>query len=228
MDEKKTVDRVSRVGIFGNILLSAFKLAAGILGSSGAMVSDAVHSLSDVFATFIAWIGVRLSRREEDKAHPYGHERLECVASLLLGLILAGTGAAIGYGGIQKLLAGEENIAVPTVLPLIAAIVSIAVKEGMYHYTMHYAKLLGSDAFRADAWHHRSDAISSVGSFIGIGLAKLGIRIADPIASLLICVLILKVAFDIIRDSIRKMLDTSCSAEFEEKLRSFVAAQEGV
>ncbi|MBO7375735.1 MAG: cation transporter [Clostridia bacterium] len=228
MDEKKTVDRVSRVGIFGNILLSAFKLAAGILGSSGAMVSDAVHSLSDVFATFIAWIGVRLSRREEDKAHPYGHERLECVASLLLGLILAGTGAAIGYGGIQKLLAGEENIAVPTVLPLIAAIVSIAVKEGMYHYTMHYAKLLGSDAFRADAWHHRSDAISSVGSFIGIGLAKLGIRIADPIASLLICVLILKVAFDIIRDSIRKMLDTSCSAEFEEKLRSFVANQEGV
>ncbi len=228
MDEKKTVDRISRVGIFGNILLSAFKLIAGILGSSGAMVSDAVHSLSDVFATFIAWIGVRLSKREEDAAHPYGHERLECVAALTLGLILAATGIGIGYGGVRKLLAGGESIAVPTILPLIAAIVSIAVKEGMYHYTMHYAKLLGSDAFKADAWHHRSDAISSVGSFIGIGLAKLGVRIADPIASLIICLLILKVAFEIIRDAIRKMLDTSCSAEFEEKISSFVEAQDGV
>lgn len=228
MDEKQIVNRLSRVGIFGNILLAAFKLFAGIFGKSGAMVSDAVHSLSDVFATLIAWIGVRLSRQKEDAEHPYGHERLECVASLLLGLILAGTGIGIGWSGIRKLLWERGNIEVPTLLPLIAAVVSIVVKEGMFQYTMHYAKKLDSAAFKADAWHHRSDAISSVGSFIGIGMAKLGFPIMDPIASLLICVLILKVAFDISRDAVYKMLDTSGDKAFEQRLRTFIEAQEGV
>ena len=210
MEEKQIVNRLSRVGIFGNILLAAFKLIAGIFGKSGAMVSDAVHSLSDVFATLIAWIGVRLSKQKEDAEHPYGHERLECVASLLLGLILAGTGIGIGWSGIRKLFWESESIEVPTMLPLIAAVVSIIVKEGMYRYTMHYARKLDSAAFKADAWHHRSDALSSVGSFIGIGMAKLGLPIMDPIASLVICALILKVAFDISRDAVYKMLDTSC------------------
>ena len=228
MDEKQIVNRLSRVGIFGNILLAAFKLFAGIFGKSGAMVSDAVHSLSDVFATVIAWIGVRLSRQKEDAEHPYGHERLECVASLLLGLILAGTGIGIGWSGIRKLLWERGNIEVPTMLPLIAAVVSIVVKEGMFQYTMHYAKKLDSAAFKADAWHHRSDAISSVGSFIGIGMAKLGFPIMDPIASLLICVLILKVAFDISRDAVYKMLDTSGDKAFEQRLRTFIEAQDGV
>ena len=228
MDEKQIVNRLSRVGIFGNILLAAFKLFAGIFGKSGAMVSDAVHSLSDVFATVIAWIGVRLSRQKEDAEHPYGHERLECVASLLLGLILAGTGIGIGWSGIRKLLWERGNIEVPTLLPLIAAVVSIVVKEGMFQYTMHYAKKLDSAAFKADAWRHRSDAISSVGSFIGIGMAKLGFPIMDPIASLLICVLILKVAFDISRDAVYKMLDTSGDKAFEQRLRTFIEAQDGV
>ena len=228
MKEENIVGRLSLVGIFGNILLSAFKLLAGILGRSGAMVSDAVHSLSDVFATFIAWIGVRLSKREEDAEHPYGHERLECVAALILGLILAGTGLGIGWSGVRKLFWERESLEVPTLLPLIAAAVSIVVKEGMYHYTMHYAKKLDSAAFKADAWHHRSDALSSVGSFIGIGLAKLGLPIMDPIASLIICVLIGKVAFDILRDALSKMLDTSCSGAFERQLFSFIKAQGGV
>ena len=228
MDEKKVFNRLSRVGILGNVLLAAFKLFAGIFGKSGAMISDAVHSLSDVFATFIAWLGVRLSKREEDAEHPYGHERLECVASLALGLILAGTGAGIGWSGIRKLLGEDGVIEIPTMLPLIAAVVSIIVKEGMYQYTMHYAKALDSAAFKADAWHHRSDAISSVGSFIGIGLAKLGFPVMDPIASLIICVLILKVAFDIIRDALNRMLDTSGGNAVEQKLRSFIEAQDGV
>lgn len=228
MDEKKIVDRLSRVGIFGNILLAAFKLFAGIFGKSGAMVSDAVHSLSDVFATLIAWIGVRLSRRAEDAEHPYGHERLECVASLLLGLILAGTGIGIGWSGIRKLLGEGGSIEIPTLLPLIAAVISIVVKEGMYRYTMHYAKALDSAAFKADAWHHRSDAISSVGSFIGIGLAKLGLPFMDPVASIIICLLILKVAFDISRDAVYKMLDTSCDNIFEQRLRTFIGSQDGV
>ena len=228
MDENMIINRLSRVGIFGNVLLAAFKLLAGILGRSGAMVSDAVHSLSDVFATLIAWIGVRLSKRQEDAEHPYGHERLECVASLLLGLILAGTGIGIGWSGIRKLLWERGSIAVPTMLPLIAAVVSIAVKEGMYRYTMHYAKKLDSAAFRADAWHHRSDALSSIGSFIGIGMAKLGFPFMDAAASLVICALILKIAFDIARDAVNKMLDTSGGSALEQRLRTFIGAQAGV
>lgn len=228
MDEKKIFNHLSRIGIFGNVLLAAFKLFAGIFGKSGAMVSDAVHSLSDVFATLIAWIGVRLSKRKEDTEHPYGHERLECVASLALGLILAGTGIGIGWSGVQKLFGEGGSIEIPTMLPLIAAVVSIVVKEAMYQYTMHYAKVLDSAAFKADAWHHRSDAISSVGSFIGIGLAKLGLPFMDPVASLIICVLILKVAFDICRDAVNKMLDTSCDNSFEQRLHNFIETQDGV
>ena len=227
MDENKIIKRLSRVGILGNVLLAGFKLFAGIIGRSGAMVSDAVHSLSDVFATVIAFFGVRLSKQPEDEQHPYGHERFECVASLVLGLILAGTGLGIGYTGVQKLFAPEE-LEAPTLLPLIAALVSIVVKEAMFRYTMHYAKKMDSLAFKADAWHHRSDAFSSIGSFVGIGLARLGLPIMDPIASLIICLFILKVAYDILKDALDKMVDTSCGPEFEQDIRDFVGQQPGV
>ena len=227
IEEQKIVNNLSRVGILGNIFLALFKMVAGVFGKSGAMVSDAVHSLSDVFATFIAYIGVRLSKQPEDDDHPYGHERFECVASLILGIVLAGTGLGIGYAGVQKLFS-DEKIAIPTMLPLVAAIVSIAVKEGMFWYTMYYAKKLDSSAFKADAWHHRSDAISSVGSFIGIGMAKLGFPIMDPIASIVICLFIIKVAYDISKDAIDKMLDKSCDKEYEQRLREFIEKQPGV
>ncbi len=228
MEERKMIRRMSVIGIFGNVVLAAFKLLAGLLGRSGAMVSDAVHSLSDVFATLVAWIGVRLSRRQEDLEHPYGHERLECVASLVLGVILAGTGLGIGYTGVMSLLPGGEPPAVPTVLPLIAAAVSIAVKEAMFHYTMFYAKKMDSQAFRADAWHHRSDALSSVGSLVGILLARLGLPFMDSVAALVICVLILHVAYGIIRDAFARMVDTSCGADTESGLRAFIEKQPGV
>ena len=227
MDETKIIRKLSQVGIWGNVLLAGFKLAAGIIGNSSAMVSDAVHSLSDVFATFVAYLGVRLSMKPEDENHPYGHERIECVASLILGLILAVTGFGIGYTGIQKIISHEDSV-IPTMLPLIAAVVSIVVKEAMFWYTMIYAKKLNSSAFKADAWHHRSDALSSVGSFIGIGLAMIGFPIMDPIASLVICLFILKVAYDISRDALDKMLDTSCDKDFEENLRTFIEDQPGV
>ena len=227
MDETKIIRKLSQVGIWGNVLLAGFKLAAGIIGNSSAMVSDAVHSLSDVFATFVAYLGVRLSMKPEDENHPYGHERIECVASLILGLILAVTGFGIGYTGIQKIIS-HEDLVIPTMLPLIAAVVSIVVKEAMFWYTMIYAKKLNSSAFKADAWHHRSDALSSVGSFIGIGLAMIGFPIMDPIASLVICLFILKVAYDISRDALDKMLDTSCDKDFEENLRTFIEDQPGV
>ena len=227
MEMTRIAKRLSFVGIVGNILLSAFKLYAGILGKSGAMVSDAVHSLSDVFATCIAYFGVIMSKRPEDREHPYGHERMECVASLILGLLLAGTGLGIGYSGIQKLFAGEK-LEIPTMLPLFAAVLSIAVKEGMFRYTMYYAKKMDSSAFKADAWHHRSDALSSIGSFAGIALARMGFPIMDPIAGLLICLVILKVAYDILKDALDKMLDTSCGKDLEQNIRRFIAKQPGV
>ncbi len=227
MDESIIVKKMSRIGILGNVVLAGFKLLAGIFGHSSAMISDAVHSLSDVFATLIAYVGVLMSKQPEDDEHPYGHERLECVASLALGIILAVTGLGIGYSGIHKIIEPKE-LEIPTLLPLVAAVVSIVVKEGMFWYTMHYAKILNSSAFKADAWHHRSDAISSVGSFIGIGLAKMGFPIMDPIASLLICICIIKVAYDISKDAFVKMLDTSCGQEFEQDIRSFIEAQPGV
>ncbi|RKM60370.1 cation transporter [Butyrivibrio sp. CB08] len=227
MDETRIIKRVSKVGIFGNVVLALFKLIAGVIGNSGAMISDAVHSLSDVFATFVAYVGVRLSQQPEDDEHPYGHERLECVAAMILGALLAVTGLGIGYTGLQKIISGEP-LEVPTILPLIAAVVSIVVKEAMFWYTMHYAKKIDSPAFKADAWHHRSDAISSVGAFIGIGLAKLGFPIMDPIASLVICCFILKVAYDIFKDALDKMLDTSCGTEMEGRMMSFIIKQEGV
>lgn len=227
--EQAIVNRISTVGIAGNVALTAFKLFAGVAGHSGAMISDAVHSLSDVFATLIAFLGVRFSSREADQGHPYGHERMECVASLALGLILLFTGLGIGWSGLQNIFNGSDGaLAVPNALALTAALVSILTKEAMFWYTRHYAKILNSAAFMADAWHHRSDALSSVGSLIGIGGAMLGFPVLDPAASIAICLCILKVAFDILKDAVKKMLDTSCDPEYEETLSNFISAQPGV
>ncbi len=227
--EGRIIARVSALTILGNILLTVFKLFAGIAGHSGAMVSDAIHSMSDVAATAITYFGIRLSRKDADQQHPYGHERVECLVSLLLGLLLFMVGCGIGWEGILKIAGGAyDQLTVPSTLALAAAIVSILTKEAMYWYTRHYALLLNSTAFMADAWHHRSDALSSVGSLIGIGGAMLGFPVLDPAASIAICLCILKVAFDILKDAVKKMLDTSCGPEYEETLSNFISAQPGV
>ena len=229
MEEKKIVYRLSLIGIIGNIVLFLFKLYAGIAGKSGAMVSDAVHSLSDVLATATAYFGVRLSMKSPDSEHPYGHERYESIASLILGLILAGTGIGIGWTGIQNITrAAAGELEAPSFLPLLAAVISILVKEGMYQYTMHYAKVLDSSAFKADAWHHRSDALSSVGSFAGILGAVLGFPILDPIASIVICVFILKVAIDIMRNALDDFMDASCGADLEDEIRRLILSVDKV
>ncbi len=229
MDENAVIREVSLVGIIGNIVLCGFKLFAGIVGKSGAMISDAVHSLSDVFATFIAFLGVKMSKRGADEEHPYGHERMECIASLILGLILLATGLGIGKVGLQNIFSGNyDELAVPGVIALAAAVVSIVAKEAMYWYTRHYAKLLNSAAFMADAWHHRSDAFSSIGSLIGIGGAMLGFPVLDAVASVVICLFILKVAYDILTDAVKKMLDTSGGEEYEKKLEDYILRQKGV
>lgn len=228
-DETAVIRKLSLVGIIGNVFLSAFKFVAGIMGNSSAMVSDAVHSLSDVFATFIAFLGVRFGRREADASHPYGHERIESLAAVVLGLILLVTGVGIGWVGLEKILAGNyESLPIPGMIALIAAIVSIAVKEGMFWYTRHWARVIRSSAFEADAWHHRSDAMSSIGALVGVGGSMLGYPVLDPIASVVICLFILKQGISIIYDALKKMLDTSCGEQFEKEVRQLVDAEDQV
>ncbi len=226
---EKTAMHVSIVSIAVNVILSVFKLIAGILANSGAMVSDAIHSASDVFSTFIVIIGVRISSRDSDKEHPYGHERMECVAAIVLATVLTVTGLGIGAAAVKEILAGSyETLAVPGALALVAAVISILAKEGMYHYTQIKAKQIESSALMADAWHHRSDALSSVGALVGIGGAMLGYPILDTVASLVICVFIEKAAYDIFKDATDKMVDKACDEELENEMRRCVLAQDGV
>lgn len=225
----QTALRVSVVSIAANIALSLAKLAAGLLAHSGAMVSDAVHSASDVFSTFIVMIGVKLSAKDSDREHPFGHERLECVAAIVLSVILLITGLFIGYEGLRKIVGAQSGtLVVPGSLALVAAIVSIAVKEAMFWYTRHYARLLASSALMADAWHHRSDALSSVGSLLGVAGARLGFPVLDPLASVVICVFIGKAAADIFLDAVNKMVDRSCDEETEAALRAHVLTHKQV
>ena len=228
MDFEKTSTRVSLVSVAGNTALALFKLLAGILAHSGAMISDAVHSASDVLSSFIVIIGVKLSVKAADREHPYGHERFECVAAIILAVVLAMTGLLIGVRAVENIRAGTEAQTIPGLLALIAAVVSIVSKEAMYWYTRFYAKRLNSAALMANAWHHRSDALSSVGALVGIGGARLGYTIMEPIASLVICVFILKAAYDIFKDATGKMVDRACDADTEERLRDCVSAEPDV
>lgn len=226
--DNKLAMHVSTVSILVNLGLSIFKLLAGLLAHSGAMISDAVHSASDVFSTIIVMVGVSVSGKKSDKEHPYGHERLECIASLLLAIVLFATGAGIGISGVEKIISGNNTIAIPGLLALIAAIISIAVKEWMYWYTRAAAKKINSGALMADAWHHRSDALSSIGSFVGIFGARLGFPIFDPIASVVICLFIIKAAWDIFVDTINKMIDKSCDDQIISQMRNTISSQSGV
>ena len=229
MDNAKIAYRVSFVTIIGNVVLAVFKFLAGIIASSSAMVSDAVHSFSDVFSTIIVIIGVKISSRESDASHRYGHERMECMASMGLAAVLFATSIGIGYSGLTKIISSDySGLATPGLLALIAAIVSIAIKELMYHYTMHAAKKINSSSLKADAWHHRSDALSSVASLIGIGGAMMGLKILDPIVSIIICFVIIKAAFDILKESIDKLVDKSCDEETIKKMEETVLNIDGV
>lgn len=229
LDNEKIVMRVSVNSMIVNVLLSIGKVLAGVIARSGAMISDGIHSASDVFSTFVVMIGYKMSAKESDANHQYGHERIECVAALLLAIILCGTGIAIGYGGVQKIIHAEEaNLVMPGILALVAAFVSIIVKEGMYWYTRAAAKKVNSGALMADAWHHRSDALSSIGSMVGILGARLGYPICDPLASVIICVFIVKAAYDIFKDAIDKMMDTACDVETMNKMRTVILTQAGV
>lgn len=228
-DDTKTAMRVSAVTLSINIILSLLKLIAGIFARSAATISDALHTVSDVLSTFVVMIGVKLSAKEADREHPFGHERLECIAAIILAAMLFAAGAGIGYGGLRSIISGSyKEKGAPGIPALLAAVLSIAVKEWMFWYTRAAAKKTSMTALHADAWHHRSDALSSVGALLGVGAARLGYPVFDPVASIIICLFILKVAVDIFRDAAGRMIDKAADSETEQRLREAILDTKGV
>lgn len=228
-DFQLVASKVSRVTIIGNLLLSIIKLFAGFVAHSNAMISDAIHSASDVFSTFVVIIGIKMASKEPDKEHPYGHERMECVAAIVLAVVLFITGLGIGLDALKKIVSAKYNdLQAPGILALAAAVLSIVAKEGMYWYTRHYAKKIDSSALMADAWHHRSDAFSSIGALIGIAGARLGFSIMDSVASMVIFLFIAKAAYDIFKDAMDKMVDHACDEETEKQIYECVMRNEKV
>ena len=226
---QKVADRVSAVSIAVNLILCIFKLIAGVMAHSNAMISDAIHSASDVFSTIVVIIGIRLASKEADKEHPYGHERMECVAAMILAMVLFMTGLGIGMEALKNILSGNyANLQIPGILALIAAVVSIISKEAMFWYTKVNATRIDSSALLADAWHHRSDAFSSVGALIGSAGARLGFPVMDSIASFVIFLFIIKAAYDIFKDAVNKLVDHSCDEETERQIYDRVMRNEAV
>ncbi len=229
MNFAKEATRVSIITIVGNLFLAVFKLLAGIFAHSTAMISDAVNSVTDVFSTFVVMLGIKLASKESDKEHPYGHERMECVAAIVLSMIVFMTGLAIGSDALGKIFGGNYgDLKVPGVPALIMAAVSIATKEIMYWYTRYHAKRLDSSALMAVAWDHRSDAISSIGALIGIWAARIGYPVMDPIASLVIFFFIMRAALGIFKDAVDKMVDKSCDLDTEDEMISCIMQVEKV
>ena len=226
---RQTAMYVSRVSIAINLVLSAFKLFAGVAAHSGAMISDGIHTASDVLSTLIVMAGVAMADRQSDKEHPYGHERMECVAAVLLAAVLFATGAGVGIEAVKTVVVQSAGgLAVPGRLALIAAVISIMVKEWMYWYTRAAAKKIHSDALMADAWHHRSDSLSSIGALVGIVCSLAGFPVMDSVASVVICIFIVKAAVDIFRDAVDKMVDRSCDEETLAQMTQVILDQPGV
>lgn len=218
--------RISKVSIVINVLLSAVKILIGFIAGSGALIADGFHSVSDVVTTVMAMVGVYISEKSSDENHQYGHEKYEPVVGKLMATFLFATGLLISFNAIKHIQTGQVHI--PSGAALYAALLSIVAKEGMYHYTMRGARKIESTVLKADAWHHRTDAISSVGSFVGIWGAMNGWPLMEPIAAVAIGVLIIKVAVDIYMQSIRELIDTSADSETVEDIRDIILETKGV
>ena len=203
MSREKEIYKVTLVGSVGNVALMVFKFVAGIIGHSSAMIADAIHSLFDFLTDLVVLVFVHISAKPQDESHDYGHGKFETIASFLIGLALMAVAGGIIYAGGAKLIAWLQGgqIVAPGTLALWAALVSIVVKEGLYLYTARRGKQLESSAMTANAWHHRSDALSSIGAALGIGGAiLLGDRwtVLDPLASVVVGAMLIKVAFDLL------------------------------
>lgn len=232
MEKSREIYKVTFVGGVVNVVLLLFKFLAGILGHSAAMVADAVHSLSDFVTDIIVVVFVRISGKPKDKSHDYGHGKYETLAMTLIGMALLAVSIGILYSGATKIIswANGEELEAPDLLALWAALLSIVLKEGVYRYSMVKARELNSQALEANAWHHRSDALSSIGTAIGIGGAIfLGQRwtVLDPVASVIVGLFIVKVSFDLLRNGIGDLMEQSLPDAVEEEILNLVASLPG-
>lgn len=210
--------KVSKTTIIGNIILSIVKVVVGVFSNSNAMIADGIHSFSDVISTIGVIIGLKLSSKPADKEHPYGHERIESLSSLLLSIMLFIIALGIGISGIKDIL--NKSFVIPGSLAIFAALFSIITKEWMYFYTIKYANMIDSASLKADAWHHRSDSLSSIGALLGIIGARMGFPLLDPLASLLICIMIIKVSYDIVKQSMSQLIDESAKDDIIYEITS--------
>ncbi len=221
--------KISLLSVFLNMFLSVIKLIGGILGNSYAVISDAINSASDVFYSLIVMIGVKISTKKADKKHQFGHERFECVAAILLSFILFLTGVTIGYTGFNNIITKDYLVfKAPSVLALCVTCVSICVKLFMFIYTYKAAKSINSSALKADAFNHGSDVLSSTAVVVGIICAMNGLLIFDSIASLVVCLLIIKAAIEVFVESIKKMTDEACDKDMEDRIREIILENVGV
>ena len=233
MERKQEIYQVTLVGGAVNILLLLFKFVAGIVGHSAAMLADAVHSLSDLLTDAIVLAFIHISDKPEDKSHDYGHGKFETLAMTIIGVALLGVAIGIAYNGMTKVIdwANGTELRAPGMLALWAALLSIVLKEGVYRYSMVKARKLNSQAVEANAWHHRSDALSSFGTALGIGGAIfLGQRwtVLDPIASIIVGLFIIKVSVDLLRNGIGDLMEQSLPDAVEEEMLRLVGELPGV
>ena len=229
MNREREIYKVTLVGSAANVLLTVFKFVAGIVGHSAAMTADAVHSLSDLLTDAVVLLFVRISSKPEDKDHDYGHGKYETLATTIVGLALAAVAMGLGWKAIEALLSwyGGGTLEAPGMLALWAAVVSIVIKELVYQYTVHRGKDLNSPAVEANAWHHRSDALSSLGTLAGIGGAiLLGDRwtVLDPIAGLVVSLFILRVAWMLLKGGFNELLEASLPDEVEREILAIVTS----
>ena len=227
MNREKEIYKVTLVGSAGNVALLTFKFIAGVMGHSSAMIADAVHSLSDFITDVIVLAFVHVSAKPQDKDHDYGHGKYETFATFIIGLALIAAATGIIVSGVAKLVdwAGGKQLAAPGWLALAAAIISILVKEILYRYTVIRGKKLDSQALVANAWHHRSDALSSIGTAVGIGGAiLLGKRwtVLDPLASVLVGAMLVKVSIELLKSSIGELTESSLSGEIEKEIEEII------
>ena len=214
-------NKITVISILLNIGLTILKILAGILGNSTAIIADGLHSASDIITSIGILIGNKISRKPRDDEHQYGHEKAESLVSFILAAVLIGIALKIGYDGFKDLI-NINNILVPNALPLVVALISIAVKEYQYQITIRVAKKINSSSLKADAWHHRSDAFSSIAAFIGIGGAMLGFKILDPIASIIVAIVVVKVGANILKSACNELMDSSISKQDICEIESLV------
>ena len=219
--------KVTILAILWNVFLSVIKVFAGVIGNSTAMIADGIHSASDIITSVGVLIGNKISSKPGDKEHNYGHEKAETLVSFLLAIILVAVSLSIGYKAVKSLFNVEE-IAIPTLFPLIVSIISILIKEYQYRITIRVAKKVNSPALKADAWHHRSDALSSIAAFIGIGGSIIGFKILEPLASVAVALFVCKVGYDILKNSINELMDVSIDEKYEEEIKEIASLTEGV